>query len=145
MDHPTHCGAVLPLPHGVYVCAQSLSHVWLFETPQTVAHPSTWDSVHGILQARILEWVAVPSSRESFRPRDWTWVSSIAGKFFTIWATREAVLETIIFKGRYRHYLLIYRCEKWTEILSDLLNVTEVVNMEVKTEVKWFSPWSSHH
>ena len=47
-------------------------------------------SVHGIFQARILEWVAISSSRGSSRPRDWTWVSFIAGRFFTIWATREA-------------------------------------------------------
>ena len=47
-------------------------------------------SIHGILQARILEWVAISSSRGSSRPRDWTWVSFIAGRFFTIWATREA-------------------------------------------------------
>ena len=46
-------------------------------------------SVHGILQARILEWVAIPFSRGSFRPRDQTLVSHIAGRFFTIWATRE--------------------------------------------------------
>ena len=46
-------------------------------------------SVHGILQARILEWVAIPFSRESFRPRDQTWVSCTAGRFFTIWVTRE--------------------------------------------------------
>ena len=44
----------------------------------------------GILQARILEWVAMPFSRGSSQPRDWTWVSRIAGRFFTIWATREA-------------------------------------------------------
>ena len=47
-------------------------------------------SVHGILQARILEWVVMPSSRGSFQPRDWTCVSCIAGGFFTIWASREA-------------------------------------------------------
>ena len=46
--------------------------------------------VHGILQARILEWVAFPFSRGSSQPRDWTQVSCIAGRFFTIWATREA-------------------------------------------------------
>ena len=40
-------------------------------------------SVYRILQARILEWVAMPSSRGSSWPRDWTWVSYIAGKFFT--------------------------------------------------------------
>ena len=46
-------------------------------------------SVYGILQARILEWVAIPFSRGSFRPRNWTRVSHIAGRFCTIWATRE--------------------------------------------------------
>ena len=46
-------------------------------------------SVHGILQARILEWVAMPSWRSS-RSRNQTWVSGIASRFFTIWATREA-------------------------------------------------------
>jgi len=43
----------------------------------------------GILQARILEWVAMPSSRGSSRLRDRTQVSRIAGGFFTIWATKE--------------------------------------------------------
>ena len=47
-------------------------------------------SVHGILQARVLEWVAIPFSRGSSQSRDWTRVSWIAGRFFTIWATREA-------------------------------------------------------
>ena len=48
--------------------------------------------VHGIFQVRILEWVAISFSRGSFRPRYWTQVSCIAGKCFTIWATREALL-----------------------------------------------------
>ena len=47
-------------------------------------------TVHGILQARILEWVAFPFFRVSSQPRDWTQVSYIAGRFFTSWATREA-------------------------------------------------------
>ena len=47
-------------------------------------------SVHIILQARILEWVAIPFSRGSSWPRDGTQVSRIAGRFFTIWATRES-------------------------------------------------------
>ena len=46
-------------------------------------------SVHGILLARILEWVAVTFLGSS-RPRDQTWVFCIAGRFFTVWATREA-------------------------------------------------------
>ena len=47
--------------------------------------------VHGILQARILVWVAIPFSRRSSRPKDWTQSSCIAGAFFIILATREAL------------------------------------------------------
>ena len=46
-------------------------------------------SVHGILQARTLEWVAIPFPRGSSRPRDWTWVSHIFRRFFTVWATKH--------------------------------------------------------
>ena len=60
------------------------SHVWLFVRPHTV---------HGILQARILEWVAFPCSRRSSQTRDRTQVSNIAGRFFTIWVTREVVCQ----------------------------------------------------
>ena len=55
-------------------------------------------SVHGILQARILVWVAMPSSRESSRLRDQTHVHyspALAGRFFTTSATWEALLENI--------------------------------------------------
>ena len=41
-------------------------------------------SIHGILQTRILEWVAIPFSRGSSQPQDQTQVSCIAGRFFTI-------------------------------------------------------------
>ena len=53
-------------------------------------------SVHGILQARIPEWVAVPFSRRSSRPRVQTGVSCIAGRFFTSWATREALYLSLL-------------------------------------------------
>ena len=46
-------------------------------------------SVHGNFHARILEWVAISFSKRSSRPRDQTWVSCIADRCFTIWATRE--------------------------------------------------------
>ena len=48
-------------------------------------------SVHGIFQARVLEWVAISFSRGSSWPGNWTQVSHIAGRRFTIWATREAL------------------------------------------------------
>ena len=46
-------------------------------------------SLHGILQARVLEWVAISFSRGSSWPRDWTLVSCIPGRHFNLWATRE--------------------------------------------------------
>ena len=54
-------------------------------------------AVHGILQARILEWVAFPFSRGSSQPRDWTQVSCITGRFFKSWATGEAQMEALVF------------------------------------------------
>ena len=48
----------------------------------TIADPMDY-TVHGILQARILEWVAFPYSRASSQPRDQTQVSHIEGRFFT--------------------------------------------------------------
>ena len=48
-------------------------------------------SVHGTVQARILEWVAMPSSRGSSWPRDGTWISCIVGWFLTVWTTRETL------------------------------------------------------
>ena len=56
-------------------------------------HSAPGSSVHGILQARILKWVAVPS-RGSSQPGNQTWISCIAGRLFSIWATREAQWRT---------------------------------------------------
>ena len=57
-------------------------------------------SVRGIRQARILEWVAISFSRGSSPFRDGTWVFHTAGRFFTIWATREAFLNYLWFGGK---------------------------------------------
>ena len=67
---------------------KSVSRVQIFATPWTI-----W--THGILHARILEWVAFPISRGSSQPRDQTQVSHTAGRFFTNWATREALVNCI--------------------------------------------------
>ena len=48
-------------------------------------------SVHGIFLVRILEWVTMPSSRGSSRPKNWTCVSCTAGGFSHHWATRKAL------------------------------------------------------
>ena len=68
-----------------YVCAcmqNCFSHVRLFAPLWTVARQTALSM--GILQARTLEWVALPSYRGSSRPRDQTQVSFIAGRFFTV-------------------------------------------------------------
>ena len=67
-----------------------LSHVQLSVTPWTAAGQAPLSM--GILQERILEWVAISSSRGSYWPRNWTRVSYIAGGFFTSSATREALI-----------------------------------------------------
>ena len=68
--------------------------VWVAQSCLTLCNPmdcsSLGYSVPGILQERILEWVAIPFSRGSSQLRGWTRVSHIAGRFFTIWTTREA-------------------------------------------------------
>ena len=62
---------------------------FLYTAIHTLRNPMDY-TVHGILQTRILEWVAFPFSRGSSHPRDQTQVTCIAGGFFTSWATREA-------------------------------------------------------
>ena len=65
-------------------------------------------SVHNILQARILEWVAISFFGGSSQPRNWTWISYIAGRFFTDWATREAPYITISMWNLERWYQQSY-------------------------------------
>ena len=64
-----------------------VTHLYL--TLRTHGYSPSGVSIHGIFQARILEWVAISFSRGSSWPRDWTQVSCIAGGFFTVWATSE--------------------------------------------------------
>ena len=56
--------------------------------------------VHGIFQARVLEWVAISFSRGSSQPSDQTQLSHIAGRHFTVWATMEAKLRRHIISTR---------------------------------------------
>ena len=79
-------------------CVYSLRHIQLFVThglwPASLLWP--W-----ILPARILEWVALPSSRGSSQARDQTQVSHTAGRFFPVWATRKAL------DSNEQHYIAI--------------------------------------
>ena len=70
---------------------KSLSHVWLCD-PMDGSLPGS--SVEGIIQARILDWAAISFSRGSSLPRDWPQVSRTASRHSTIWATREALVNS---------------------------------------------------
>ena len=65
----------------------------LYTAIHTLCNPMDY-RVHRILQARTLEWVVFPFSRGASQPRDQTQVSYVAGRFFTCWATREALTHT---------------------------------------------------
>ena len=81
------------------------SEVKVAQLCPTLCDPMDY-TVHGILQARILEWVAVPFFRGSSQPRNRTQVSCTAGRFFTDWAMREALfffnvsIQIILFVGK---------------------------------------------
>ena len=68
---------------------KSLSCVWLCD-PMDCNLPGS--SIHGILQARILGWVAICFSRGSSWSRGWTWIPCIMGRLFMAWATRQSTL-----------------------------------------------------
>ena len=86
-------------------------------------------SVPGLLLVRILEWVAVPFPSGSFWPRDQTQVSCLAGRFFTIWATREALLDTYHSSDS----LCIFRVLKYLLYREKqlLINVIKVLKLEL--------------
>ena len=106
--------------------ALSLSHVQLFVTPSTIAHHAALSM--GILQARIMEWVAMHSSRGSSQPRNLTQVSRIAGRYFTFWATSvsqkaiEVKITFIMIHVIYIFTLLIfqwwYKSKWWVKWLT---------------------------
>ena len=74
------------------MCVCTLCNWVMSDSLKPHKHSLPGSSVHGILQARILEWVAVPFSRGSSQPSYQTQVSGIVGRFFTVWATSEAFL-----------------------------------------------------
>ena len=73
----------------VSLLSQSVVKVKVSQSCPTLCNPMDY-KVHGILQARIPEWVAFLFSRGSSQPKDQTQVSRITDRFFTIWTSREA-------------------------------------------------------
>ena len=113
---------LLPKRHPVIVHGSHsvVSGVWLCN-PTDCSPPGS--SVHGILQTRILEWGAMPFSRESSWPRDQTRVSCIIGGFFTIWAPGKPKLTVSTWRCScgILHFPLVltplqpngYLCDSW--------------------------------
>ena len=93
--------------HNLCVCAQSLQSCPILCDPIDYSPPDSF--FHSILQAIILEWVAISFSGGSSWPRLWTWVSYIAGRCFTVWATREA--QTTVFGFLYSFHETILLCQ----------------------------------
>ena len=108
---PNHPKA--PCKWRLKVCKWSESH--------SVMSDSLWHCmdciVHGILQARILEWVAVPFSRGSSQPRDWIQVSCIGGGFFPGWATGKSLGKALLWYPTILRYPA-YVCKVWHKSLA---------------------------
>ena len=96
-----------------YAMLSRFSRVWLCVTPWTVAYNF---SLHGIFQARVLGWVAISFSRGSSWPRDWTQVFCLAGRRFTVWATRGVPL----------------KCNTLIQILTGSWTKNKIIVLEVR-------------
>ena len=100
------------------LCTKSLQSCLTLCDPMDCSPPGS--SVHGILQVKILEWVAMPSFRGSSWPRDWTCVSCTGRQILYHWATREArELHQVI-----EIDILVKKEEKWKAKRSDWSKAT---------------------
>ena len=97
-------------------------------------------SVHGILQARVLEWVTISFCRGSSQPRDWTRVSRIGGRCFNLWATREDFVYYLNIHHQYLSILFIYSLSNWS-----LLPTRTVTLRKQKTYLWPLNSQSSGH
>ena len=100
-------------------------------------------SVLGILQERKLEWIVIPLSRGSSQPRDRTQVSCIAGRLFTIWATREAHSH-VRWVQLYGSLNILWHCLslglEWKLTFS-----SPVATLGTENSAKQGNSWSSHY
>ena len=105
LPHPLHYTLSFPLPSHWAQPAPLFSQSEVSHSCPALCDPMDCSlpgsSVHGIFQARVLEWVAISFSRGSSRPRDRTQVFHIVGRSFTVWAMREVLFpkEVVKFQG----------------------------------------------
>ena len=124
------------------LAAQSCPILW-----DTMYYSSPGSSVHGIPQARILEWVVIPFSRGSSWPRDWILVSCIASRFFIIWATRKAPQDSSIagtdLPTKNDHLnLLLTRINSLVTAFADLQHTLKRIQ---GGDQEWVTPSSGKH
>ena len=107
--------------------------------------PTLWDPmdcslpgffVHGIFQARVLEWVAISFSRGSSCPRDQTQASCIAGRCFTLWATREAQIMVYLIL----YYTILNQC---LHLLLEISSFSDCVFCWLQSFPNLFNPMGS--
>ena len=97
------------------VCVCVLSHSVVSDSLRPLGRSQPGSSLHAILQARLLEWVAIPFSRGSSWPGDWTHVfcvSCAVGRFFTCWAT-VTLCDILFKKGLQRRSVLGVHWKDW--------------------------------
>ena len=123
-------------------------------------------SIHGILQARVLEWVAISFSRGSSQPMDRTPVSHTTGRLFTVWATGEALviqwmlaiwsLVPLPFKIQLEHlevhgsrtveawlgefWALLYQCVRWVQFCGSLSILSHCLSLGLEGKLTFYSP-----
>ena len=120
--------------HMLHVC-YSLHHAWCFGDTKDCSPPGS--PVHGILQTRILEWVGIPFSRGSSRPRDWTQVFHLVGRFFTIWTSRKAQYAAYFCLIWISLIIFTLLHSKWVEIV--LAYFVRIIYAKVKTKEATYS------
>ena len=105
-------------------------------------HSPSGSSVHGISQARILKWVAISFSRGSSQPRDRIQVSCIAGRLFTVWATREVLSTGDLDKTKFKRPTSFRLTELLVTIVFNICSFHTILNMTCMRTVmtsNWFS------
>ena len=132
---------------------------WVSEVTQscpTLCDPIDYSpqgsSVHGIFKARVLEWVAISFSRGSSRLRDQTQISRVAGRHFTVWATREAKKKKKLFLNLFSNWRLWHTAENstWFRLKNYFpskpsLSVTASMNTNQSQQAKYihsFIEWT---
>ena len=97
-------------------------------------------SVHGIVQARILDRVAISFSRGSSWFRDQTQISCIAGRFFTVWATRLQILQSF---SQFSHSVISDSVTPWTAAHQASLSITNSLSPPIPMFIESVMP-SNH-